>query len=119
MTLNLILKYLLSAGIITLVSELVKRSDKLGALLAALPFVSIITLFWVHYESAPDVRAQKTADHMWYIFWYVLPTLPMFLLFPAMQRAWGFYGAVGGSAVLTIVLFAMLKTIAGRFGIAL
>ena len=34
MTLKLILKYLLSAGIITLVSEMVKRSDKLGALLA-------------------------------------------------------------------------------------
>lgn len=67
MTFNLILKYLLSAAIITLVSETVKRSDKAGALLAALPFVSIITLFWVHYESAPEVRAQKTADHMWYI----------------------------------------------------
>ena len=119
MTLKLLIKYLLSAGIITLVSETVKRSDKAGALLAALPFVSIITLFWVHFESAPDVRAQKTADHMWYIFWYVLPTLPMFLLFPTMQRVWGFYGAVGGSAVLTIVLFAVLKTIAGRFGIAL
>ena len=68
MTLKLILKYLLSAGIITLVSEMVKRSDKLGALLAALPFVSVITLFWVHFESAPEIRAQKTADHMYYIF---------------------------------------------------
>lgn len=119
MTTKLIIKYLLSALIITLVSETVKRSDKAGALIAALPFVSIITLFWVYYESDPATRDQKTADHMWYIFWYVLPTLPMFLLFPAMQRAVGFYGAVGGSAVLTIVLFAVLKTIAGRFGLAL
>jgi hypothetical protein len=56
---------------------------------------------------------------MWYIFWYVLPTLPMFLLFPVMQRWWGFYGAVGGAAVLTIVLFAALKMVAGRFGLVL
>lgn len=119
MTFKIVLKYLLSAGLITLVSELVKRSDKLGALLAALPFVSIITLFWVHFESAPDVRAQKTADHMWYIFWYVLPTLPMFLLFPAIQRWWGFYGALGGSAVLTLVLFALLRTLSARFGLML
>lgn len=119
MTTKLLIKYLLSALIIVLVSETVKRSDKAGALLAALPFVSIITLFWVYYESAPAVRDQKTADHMWYIFWYVLPTLPMFLLFPAMQRWWGFYGAVGGSAVLTIALFAVLKVVAGRFGLAL
>ena len=61
MTAKLILKYLLSAGIIVLVSETVKRSDKAGALLAALPFVSIITLFWVYYESDPAVRDQKRA----------------------------------------------------------
>ena len=119
MTAKLILKYLLSAGIIVLVSETVKRSDKAGALLAALPFVSIITLFWVYYESDPAVRDQKAGDHMWYIFWYVLPTLPMFLLFPAMQRWWGFYGAVGGSAVLTIALFAVLRFVAARFGLSL
>jgi len=119
MTTKLLIKYLLSAGIITLVSETVKRSDKAGALLAALPFVSIITLFWVRFESDPATRDQKTGDHMWYIFWYVLPTLPMFLLFPAMQRWWGFSGAVGGSAVLTIVLFAVLKAVSGRFGVML
>ncbi len=119
MTLKIILKYLLSAGIITLVSEMVKRSDKLGALLAALPFVSIITLFWVHHESAPEVREQKTADHMYYIFWYVLPTLPMFLLFPLFQRWWGFYGALGGSAALTLLLFALLRAITARFGLML
>ncbi len=119
MTFKILLKYLLSAGIIVLVSEMVKRSDKAGALLAALPFVSIVTLFWVHFESDPATRAQKTGDHMWYIFWYVLPTLPMFLLFPAMQRWWGFYGALGGSAVLTVALFALLRAAAGRFGVML
>lgn len=119
MTTKLLVKYLLSALLITLVSEAVKRSDKAGALLAALPFVSIITLFWVYFESDPASRDQKTADHMWYIFWYVLPTLPMFLLFPMMQRLWGFYGAVGGSAVLTLLLFAILKMVAAKFGLVL
>jgi hypothetical protein len=119
MTLKLIIKYLLSAGIITLVSEIVKRSDKVGALVAALPFVSIITLFWVYYESSPETRTQKAADHMYYIFWYVLPTLPMFLLFPAFQRWWGFHGALGSSAVLTIALFAVLRAVTARFGIML
>lgn len=119
MTAKLIIKYLLSAGVITLVSEVVKRSDKAGALLASLPFVSIITLFWVYHESAPEDRLQKTADHMYYIFWYVLPTLPMFLLFPWFQRQWGFHGALGASAVLTIVLFGVLRAAAARFGLQL
>lgn len=119
MTLKLIVKYLLSAGVITLVSEVVKRSDKAGALLASLPFVSVITLFWVYYESAPEQRAQKAGDHMLYIFWYVLPTLPMFLLFPWFQRQWGFYGALGASAVLTVALFATLRAVSARFGLML
>ncbi len=119
MTLKLILKYLLSAGVITLVSEVVRRNDRAGALLAALPFVSIITLLWVQFESAPADRAQKTSDHMWYIFWYVLPTLPMFLLFPTFQRWWGFYGALGGSCLLTLALFALLRVTAARFGLML
>jgi hypothetical protein len=119
MTAKLILKYLLSAGVITLVSEMVKRSDRAGALLASLPFVSIITLFWVYYESAPEQRLQKTGDHMYYIFWYVLPTLPMFLLFPWFQRQWGFYGALGASAALTVALFGLLRLVAARFGLAL
>lgn len=119
MTAKIIVKYLLSADIITLVSEAVKRSDKAGALLASLPFVSIITLFWVYYESAPEQRLQKTSDHMYYIFWYVLPTLPMFLLFPWFQRQWGFHGALGASVVLTVALFAVLRFAAARFGLML
>jgi hypothetical protein len=43
----------------------------------------------------------------------------MFLLFPAFQRWWGFYGALGASAVLTIGLFALLRTVAARFGLML
>ena len=119
MTFKLILKYLLSAGVITLVSEVVRRNDRAGALLASLPFVSVITLFWVYYESAPEQRLQKTGDHMFYIFWYVLPTLPMFLLFPWFQKQWGFHGALGASAALTIALFTALKFGAARFGLVL
>ena len=40
----LITKYLLTAGIVVLVSELARRSDKLGGLVAALPLVTVLTL---------------------------------------------------------------------------
>lgn len=116
---NLIIKYLLSAAIVTLVSETVRRHDRLGALLASLPFVSIITLIWIHFESAPDERMQKTSDHMYYVFWYVLPTLPMFALFPWLQRQVGFYGALGLGAALTIGLFVALRFVAAKFGVTL
>jgi F0F1-type ATP synthase assembly protein I len=75
----LILKYLITAGVVVLVSEFAKRSDKLGGLIAALPIVTVLTLIWLYVEQQP---ASKIANHAYYTFWYVLPTLPMFLLFP-------------------------------------
>lgn len=38
---------LITAGIVILVSELAKRSDKLGGLVAALPLVTVVTLVWL------------------------------------------------------------------------
>lgn len=116
---QLIAKYLLSAGVVTLVSEVVRRNERIGALLAALPFVSLITLFWVYYESVPAERLEKTANHMYYIFWYVLPTLPMFMVFPWMQRQWGFHGAVAAGILLTLLLFLGLRAAAAKFDLVL
>ena len=46
----LITKYLLTAGIIVGVSEVAKRNDKLGALLVALPTVTILAVIWLYLE---------------------------------------------------------------------
>ena len=35
----IILKYLITAGLVVLISEVARRSDKLGALIAALPWL--------------------------------------------------------------------------------
>ncbi len=40
----IVIKYLTTAAIVVLVSEVAKRSDKMGALVAALPTVTIISV---------------------------------------------------------------------------
>ena len=112
----LVTKYLITAAVVVLVSEVAKRSDRLGGLLAALPLVTVLVLIWLYVERQPQ---SKIANHAWYTFWYVVPTLPMFLLFPWLQRQWGFHGALGASAVLTIALFTALRFGAARFGLML
>ena len=81
-------KYATTAGIVVLVSELAKRSDRLGGLVAALPLVTVLTLIWLQVENQGQ---DKIANHAWYTFWYVVPTLPMFLLFPALLPRLGFW----------------------------
>lgn len=109
-------KYLITAALVVLISEFAKRSDKLGGLIAALPLVTVLTLIWLHVEKqSPD----KIANHAWYTFWYVLPTLPMFLAFPFLLARLGFWPALAASVVMTVVCFAAFAFVLRRFGIAL
>jgi hypothetical protein len=110
------MKYLITAGLVVLVSELAKRSDKLGSLVAALPLVTVLTLIWLYIEQQPEA---KIANHAYYTFWYVLPTLPMFLLFPYLLPKWGFVLTLLSCAIFTMVVFLCFALILKRFGIVL
>lgn len=112
----LITKYLVTAGIVVLVSEAARRSDKLGALIVALPLVTVLTLIWLHVEQQP---AQKIANHAWYTFWYVVPTLPMFLAFPWLLARFGFWPALGASALVTLACFWLFALAVRPLGIEL
>ncbi|MCK9990119.1 MAG: DUF3147 family protein [Rugosibacter sp.] len=112
----LITKYLTTAALVVLITELAKRSDKLGGLVAALPLVTILTLVWLHLENQP---AAKVANHAWYTFWYVVPTLPMFLAFPVLLPRLGFWLTLLASVLLTVVCFALFALFMRRFGVEL
>ena len=112
----MVIKYLATAGMVVLVSEIAKRSDRLGGLIAALPLITILTLIWLHLENQP---AEKIANHAWYTFWYVVPTLPMFLVFPWLLPKCGFWTTLLVCAALSIVCFVLFAIIVRRIGIEL
>lgn len=111
-----LLKYLVTAGVVVAVSELAKRSDKLGALVASLPLVTILTLIWLYVERQP---AAKLANHMSYTFWYVLPTLPMFLLFPWLLARLPFVATLLIWMGMTMLVFVIYAHIMKKFGLEL
>lgn len=110
------IKYLITAAVVVLISEIARRSDRLGALIAALPMVTILTLIWLHLENQP---AEKLANHAWYTFWYVIPTLPMFLVFPWLLPRLGFWPALLACIVFSIICFAVFALVVRRYGIKL
>jgi hypothetical protein len=112
-----LLKSALSGLIIALVSEVAKRSPGLGALIVSLPLISILAMIWLWRETGDTVRV---ASHVEATFWYVIPSLPMFLLMPALLRhGVGFWASLVAGCTLTIVLYALTVMIAGKFGIRL
>ena len=109
-------KYLVTAALVVLVSELAKRSDRLGGRVAAMPLMTVLTLVWLHVEQQPE---SKVANHARYTFWYVLPTLPMFLLFPWLLPRLGFWLALLACIVVTGLCVAALALLVRGFGIDL
>ena len=112
----LVFKYLLTAGVVVLVSEFAKRSDKLGGLIASLPLVTVLTLIWLYVEQQPS---SKIANHAYYTFWYVLPTLPMFLLFPYLLPKIGFVYTLTSCVVFTLLVFWLFAMLVKQFGLDL
>jgi hypothetical protein len=109
-------KYLITAALVVLISEVVKYTGKFRALIAALPLVTVLVLIWLHVEGQ---SVEKISEHAWYTFWYVVPTLPMFLLLPFLLSRLNFWAALGTAAVVTVVCFAIFALLVREFGIDL
>jgi hypothetical protein len=113
----LIVKYAITALIVVIVSEVAKHSDRLGAFLASLPIISIMIMIWLFVEKQ---GTEKVSSHASYTFWYVLPTLPMFLLMPWMlKRGINFWLCLGAGCLLTLLCFGVTIIISKRLGVSL
>jgi hypothetical protein len=112
----IVTKYAITALVVVAVSEVAKRNDKLGGLLAALPLVTLLALVWLYVEKQPQ---EKIANHAWYTFWYVVPTLPMFLVFPWLLPRLGFWLALATCAGVSVACFLLFAWIVKPFGIQL
>jgi len=115
--LYLAIKAAVSGVIVAVVSEVARRSPALGALVLSLPLISILAILWLWQDTGDSARI---ANFVQSTFWYVLPTLPMFLLMPALLRnGAGFWPALAAGCALTVVLYLVAVWLLGKFGVAL
>ncbi len=107
-----VLKILVSALIITGASELARRSTGLAALLLALPMVSLLTFTWVWLEHRD---AQQIARLSVETFWYVLPTLPLFIVLGVMLRqGFGFVASLAAACAVGAALLGLTQWVLSR-----
>ena len=112
-----IVKLIVSAGIIVLISELSKKLPLLASLVASLPLVSVLGMIWMYGEK---VEVEKIAAHSVGTFWYVLPSLPMFLVMPLMLRKGiSFPISLGVGIALTGALYFTMTKVLAKFGMYL
>lgn len=115
--LYLAIKAALSGVIVALVSEVARKYPGFGALIASLPLISILGMIWLWRDTNDPVRL---ADHAQATFWFVLPSLPMFLLVPMLlKRDVAFWPALAAGCLLTILLYILTTWMLARTGVRL
>jgi len=112
-----LVKLLLSAAIIVAVSEVAKASAGLGALIKSLPLISILAMIWLYVDTRDTAKISELSTST---FWLVLPTLPMFLVLPALLKSgMGFYPGLALSVGVMLACYAVAIPLLARIGITL
>ena len=102
---------------IAAIAEIGRRLPAMGALIASLPLVSILGMIFL-WDARPD--AANMATHSAATFWYVLPSLPMFLVIPALlNRGVGFWWALAAGCLLTVALYLAMMQVGPKLGLRL
>jgi hypothetical protein len=105
----------LSGLIVAVVSEVAQRRPGIGGLIASLPLVSVLAFIWLWRDTG---NVERIAAQSQATFWFVLPSLPMFLVVPAMLRhGVGFWTALAAGCLLTIGLYLVTLWLLPRVGI--
>ena len=115
--LYLIVKAAISGALVAAVSETAKRYTGYGGHLASLPLVSVLGMIRLWRDTHdPD----RMAAHVSGTLWFIAPSLPMFLLIPALlKRGLTFWPALTIGCALTMALYILMIWAAPRFGVRL
>ena len=112
-----ITKLLITTFLIVLISEIGKRYSLAGALLAAIPLVSILAMTWMYVDTSDTTSAVEFSKR---IVWLIAPSMTLFILFPILiKKGVGFYPSMFISTVMTIFAYYSVIYVVGKFGIKL
>ena len=110
-----VIKAALSGAIVAAVSEIARRYPGWGGLVASLPLTSLLAMMWLWRDSGDSERVAELSVSA---FWFVIPSLPLFLIVPSLLRSgFGFWAAIAVSVAATLALYALFFWAAPRLGL--
>jgi hypothetical protein len=110
-----IIKIIITALLVTGISELGKRFSAFGAILASLPLTSVLAFIWLYRDTKDN---QKVIGLSYGIFWMVLPSLLFFIVLPfLLKKGIGFGWAMASSCIIMAIFYTLYIFILGKFGI--
>ena len=83
-----IFKLVITGIIVVIITETAKFNLKLAALITAMPIVTLLCIFWMYYEG---MEKKEISEYVFSTLKYLIPTIPMFVLFPILIERTNFY----------------------------
>jgi len=110
-----IIKIIISAILITIISEVSRKNTQMGSIFASIPLVSLLSILWLWVDTKDS---QKIADLSNGILWLVIPSLSFFIcLTQLLKNNWNFYLSLGLSLVVLIVFYFVTLFFLKKFNI--
>ncbi|MBE0515620.1 DUF3147 family protein [Sulfurimonas sp.] len=110
-----ITKLIITALLIVLISEIAKRSSIAGAILAAIPLVSILAMTWMYIDTNSSLKAVEFSKS---IVWLIAPSMTLFIVFPILiEKGIGFYLSMIISIALTVFAYYSVILLLEKLGI--
>ena len=99
------------------IAEIARRYPGWGGLVASLPLTSLMAMVWLWRDTGD---AERVGALSLGIFWFILPSLPLFVVIPALIKlGFGFWPTMGTGVAVTVALYAAMFWAAPRLGIVL
>ncbi len=112
-----LIKIAITSILVVLISEISKRSSVIAGILASIPLLSFIAIFWMYHDNK-DVKV--IIDFSKAIFWLVIPSLLFFIALPILlKRGVNFYLSMGISASIMILFYYLMVLILKKINITI
>ena len=111
----LVIKAAISGVIVALVSEIARRYPGWGGLVASLPLTSLLAMIWLWRDTDDSLRVAELSSST---FWFILPSLPLFVVLPMLLRSgMAFWAAMAIVVAGTLALYALMFWAGPRMGL--
>ena len=102
-----LLKVLFTGCLVVIITEIVKINAKIGAVITALPLTTLLVIFWLYYEKVPN---QEISEYVRNTLYFLIATIPLFIIFPILISKNGFFVAISLSILSVIITVLIVNT---------
>ena len=114
MTFHYFIKVFISSAIIILVSEIAKKDNLFGSLIASIPLVSVLSMIWLYVDTNDINKVKALANG---ILWMIVPSMSLFIVLPILINfGIQFYLSLTISILVTMVCYLLTISFMNYFG---